>query len=602
MSVVPAGREAPHSPSAALGRAWLAALLLVILVLYLYPLAATRAHLGPSPLPPLFAPDLYLYLNVSNLQAVGQHVVANPWYGLPAPEAASGYGKFGLSFRVFRGLLHLLGNSWWIAVALWTALWTFLICLAVVWLLRRLLPEGSGLLLGVSTALLLLVDLRALPSLPSAWLHLPSLRGFEGLAVPYVRSFFPQVVIPLVLVYVGLQMSVLRERRWKVWLGMGAIQWLAFVVFPYAMLLMAVTTGIILLLGLLARRLQLGYAQFAGFGALCALLDAAYLVHLGSGGVSAGPLIALQPALLLHLLLSKTLGLVVLVTALVCVVRAEQAEVKWTLVSLGSATVLLLLGEGVLSPALQISHHTLYFVHTVVGIQLAYLLGALYPAAARRVPRIRWAAAILLAGMLLHGALVARGNYRTFLTFNQAQKEEANILVPLNLQADDLVIADARYVDDTSCWLPLVSRARVLFCRNAEFALAPEELESVQDRRLAFYLYFSGWDEARVSQLLSPEMPSSQQDFLSLTQERLALEGPERAAALAALKSRLLPALASIENRDPAAQQFLRQSNRVVVIYQAEDPTFSRARLESYFQITGQQQVGNSVLLWCKPL
>jgi hypothetical protein len=578
--------------------------LFAILVLYLYPLLATRAHLGPSSLPPLFAPDFYFYLSASDLQTVAPHTVANPWYGVPVPEAATGYGKFGLSFVLFGGLRHLLGNSWWAAVAVWTALWTLLIYLAAVWLTRRLMPKESGLLLlGLSTALLMLVDLHTLPALLSAWLHLPTLHGFEVLTLPYVRPFFPQVVTPLVLAYVGLQIDALGDRRWKPWLLMAGVQLLAFALFPYAMLLMAVTTGTTLLMAQLTRRLRPGYVQIAGFGVLCALLDAAYLLHGGSRAVSTGgPMVALQPALLLHLAFSKTLWFVVVLTALVCLLRAERAEVRWTLVSLGGATALLLVADGVLSPGLQVAHHTLYFVHTVLGIQLAYLLGALYPSAVRRVPRIRWAAGGFLIGILLHGALAAHGNYRAFLPFNQAQKEKADILLLLNLQADDLVIADARFVDDTSCWLPLLSRARVLFCRNAEFALVPEDENRVQRLRQALYLYFAGRDPAWVDQVLSPAGDPSEQNFLSLTLERLVLEGPQRASALASLKSLVDSRLTLVEQGDPSARLLFGSSRRILVLDRAGDPVFARSRLARYLRVEQEERRGDYVVLWCRKI
>ena len=603
MSAPTAGRDAQSSSPAAPGYGWLAALLLVILVLYLYPLAATRAHLGPSPLPPLFAPDLYCYLNLSNPQTVAPHVVANPWYGLPVPEAATGYGKFGLSFVLFGVLRRLLGGSWWAAVAIWTALWTLLICLAAVWLLRRLLPQGNGMLLGLSTALLLLADLHTLPALLAAWLHLPSLRGFEGVALPYARSFFPQVAIPLVLAYIGLQVDALQKRRWLSWLGMAAVQGLAFVLFPYAMLLMAGITGLVLLLALLARRLQPSYAQIAGFGLLCALLDAAYLFHGGAGAISAGgPLVVLDPALLLHLLLSKTLWLVLVVTALVGLLRAERPEVKWTLVSLGGTTALLLLADGVISPALQIANHGLYFVHTTLTLQLAYLLAMVYPALLRRIPRLRWALPVFLVLILADGALTAHGNYRALLPFNQVQKDKAGILVSLDLQPDDMVIADARFVDDTGCWLPLLSRARVLFCRDAEFALLRADEDRVQRLRQALYLYFAGRDPAWVDQVLSPAGDFSEQNFLSLTLERLDLEGPQRAEALASLKALIDSRLALVEQGDPAARLMFGDFRRIVVLDRADDPLFERSRIAKYLRIEREERRGDYVLLWCKPI
>lgn len=605
MSASTQGKDALPAPSGPPGRGWLAALVLVLVVLalYLYPLAATRAHLGPSPLPPLFAPDLYCYLSLSNPQAVAPHVVANPWYGLPVLEAATGYGKFGLSFVLFGGLRHLLGNSWWATVALWTALWTLLICLAAIWLLRRLLPQKDGLLICLGTALLLLVDLHTLPGVLAAWLHLPSLRGFEGVALPYARSFFPQVAIPLMLAYVGLQVDALQKRRWMPWLGMAAVQWLAFVLFPYAMLLMAGITGLILLLALLTRRLQPGYAKIAGFGLLCALLDVAFLFHGGAGAISGGgPLVALDPALLLHLLLSKTLWLVLVVTALVGLLGAERAEVKWTLVSLGGATALLLLADGVISPAFQIANHGLYLVHTTLALQLAYLLAMVYPALQRRIPRLRWALPVLLVLILANGVLTAQGNYRALLPFNQVQKDKASILISLDLQPDDLVIADARFVDDTSCWLPLLSRGRVLFCRDAEFALAPADEDRVQRLRQALYLYFAGRDPAWVDQVLSPAGDFSEQNFLSLTLERLVLEGPQRASALVSLRTLVDSHLTLVEQGDPSAKLLFGSFHRILVLDRADDPVFTRSRIAKYLQIEREERRGDYVLLWCKPI
>src|SRR5579859_5994067 len=67
---------------------------LVVISFYLYPTLRTRVELGPMPLAPVFAPDLSMYLNLSEMPAAGEGRILNPYYRIPVPANGSGYLKF----------------------------------------------------------------------------------------------------------------------------------------------------------------------------------------------------------------------------------------------------------------------------------------------------------------------------------------------------------------------------------------------------------------------------------------------------------------------------------------------------------------------------
>ena len=210
-----------------------------------------------------------------------------------------------------------------------------------------------------------------------AWIHLPSLQGFETIGLAYARPFFSQLPAPLLLAYLGLQMSLLlRAQRFRIWAGMGLVQLLAFAIFPYATLMMAGITIAATVWLIVARIRLVPWRSLIAYGAFCATVDLLYLLHGSHATELQGqPSIShLELEVLPHLIggMWIILGFLTLATALV---RALPAEVKWPLVGLGLTNMGLLLGD-VFDNSLSISHHAGYFVHTTVAVLLTFILSA----------------------------------------------------------------------------------------------------------------------------------------------------------------------------------------------------------------------------------
>src|SRR5438477_12010817 len=77
--------------SVSIGKVFLVLIVAFILVTYAYPALRTSAATGSRQLPPLHAPDLSLYLNISRLTSPSPGLIVNPYYGIAVPSGASGH-------------------------------------------------------------------------------------------------------------------------------------------------------------------------------------------------------------------------------------------------------------------------------------------------------------------------------------------------------------------------------------------------------------------------------------------------------------------------------------------------------------------------------
>jgi hypothetical protein len=218
-------------------------LLLVIIAIYIYPFIATWITIGIVKLPPLFAPDLYRYLNITRLETINPHYLVNPWFGNIVPKSdIIIYDRFGLPIKLFSILSYTIGDNLVLNLFIWHMFWTILIFLSFIWFFKTLNPKYNFniLMLGLST--LLLIDLTSLQTIFSAWINLPSLDGFQKVRLPYMRTFFPQVSIPLIFCYLSLLIKVLKEQTLFKWLILLFIQLLTLISFPYATIMLLGTT------------------------------------------------------------------------------------------------------------------------------------------------------------------------------------------------------------------------------------------------------------------------------------------------------------------------------------------------------------------------
>ena len=579
-------------------------MILLVLGIYSYPAIKTTATTGSRALPPISAPDLSLYLNISNIKASSSAGALDPYYGAVVPVARMGYLKFRVAFLLFGHLNTLLhGNFWW-SLFLWNLFWWGLLCTLALWSFQQFLPDRSSEVTLMGVALLMFFNFGVVQGQLAAWLHPLSLHGFQSLGLPYIRPFFPQIPIPFVILYLGLQIKALQKGTWWFWTTMGLTQFLAFTIFPYAMLIMAGATAVGVFGLLISKVNPVRWRALSIYAVACTASDFLFFFH-GSGVARTGApgqdsLIHLQLSLLRHRIGGMWLMLAAL-TVLVFLVRDSAPEVRWSLVGLGLSNLFLLAGDVVFSEtALQMSHHGGYFVQLTATFLLIFLVSTGFRYLAERGRAWRFVSAAFIAVLFVNGMLIAQATYRSALPANMEQAALTRFLQSDPPEADDLVIARSLFVDDDCAWVPLVSPSHVLFCRNAQVLLSPVQNQQVQRFRQALYLYFTGRDSLWVQQILDdPKAVSELTRLMFLGQVTTNME--DRKKGEDAVRSDLIPLLVRAEHDDPGIRFFFLRYQRVLVFDDATNPNFRASRITAYLKIEKQQTFGNLLVMVCSP-
>lgn len=575
-----------------------------ILTVYSYPALRTRADLGAARLPPEFAPDLSLYLNLSSLVTVAPGQVANPYYLVPVPANGSAYLKFRLGAVLFSIWNNVLAGKMWLAMFLWNLFWWGLLCALALSLFDRFVPIHTldEVCIG-GLGLLMLVNVGMAKPLLDAWLHLPSLSGFKSVALqlPFMRAFTPQIPMPLLLGYLGLQMGALRKKGIYHWVGMGVLQLLALSAFPYATLMMAGLTFISVLWQMFSQGWRALPIPLA-YGAACAMADGLFLMR-GSLNIYASHSspFHLQLQLLPHLI-GGTWLLLCLLTVAAVLTKNVLAEVKWPLVGLGATNAVLMLGDSVVpSSVLLLSHHATYFAHTTAAILLTFIASAGLIRLHVRPIRMRIAFGLALGLLALNGIFLSWGAYRTFLPLNRRQANVMHLLSLWNSAEGDLLVARSREVDDVCGWVALTAKRPVLFCTDAEVMLTPQQNRVIHRFRQALYLYLSGKDTGYLRQIVADPNPEGPLYQLGFWAEAVSKSREDQKEGLRSIQTDLLPFLEGVEQHDPATSEFFHHFRRVILIDDLRDPAFFPARLGSFLNLEEQQRLGDWVLIYYTP-
>lgn len=578
-------------------------ILLIVLAIYSYPYLATTRTLQSRQVPFSFAADLSLYLNLGQLGSSRLQPAVNPYYGSPMQLGLFGYLTFDLAFRVFGWLQNIVGHNLWWTVLIWNWLWWAVIFAGALWFFRLALFEKASSVLWLGIGLLFFFNFGVLKSLLVAWLHLPSLDGFEALSLPYIRVFFPQIPVALLLLYLALQIRWLRSSKWYDWAGLWALQAVALAMFPYATLVMAGSTFVVLL-GCFSPALPgVRLKAIIPYAVACAAIDCMFLLHRMTRGTQDSQLsfVRFRPSHLFDLT-GGSMILLLLLGLLTLVLRpVGSRETKWTIVGLGSSTALLMLADVVAAPSLLMSSHGGYFLHCTVTLQITYLLSGLWMRLERFRPWMRPAFLTAIFLVTVNGALLAFGNYRSSLPQNREIRELAQAVGSVQIDERDLIIARADTVDDLCSWVPLLSRATVLFCRSAQYELSDSERRGFHRLRQAFYLYFTGKDTRWVDGVISDPAALTAQDRLAFAGEINPSDKETLLTGKREIAAELIPRLAEVEGRQGRARDFFSSYARVLLVDHATHPNFVKERLLEYLSIDSEHKLGDFVLLWCRP-
>ena len=576
-------------------RRWIAylALTAAILSIYSYPALRTAHATGSRRLPSVSAEDLGLYLSLSRIEKDAGGTPIEPYYGLRAPANAAGFFKFRLGPILFGILTDLFGGRMWPALFVWNIFWWGFLCLSAIWLFERFLPRASVELVLAGAALLSLIEVSKIRVLIPAWMHLPSLSGFEQFGLAYIRPFIPQIVVPLLLCYLGLQIRALQKKRALDWVGMAFLQFFALAAFPYATLIMVGVTAVAGMWYLLSDSSKRAWRVLLTYFLLCACADVVFLLH-GQGSFRTGTpgqssFIHFQPALL-PLIIGKLWVLMAILVIATAVTRKLEPEVRYPLLGLGLSTMLLLFGDAVVPQrVLFLTDHAGYFVHPTIVILIVFLVSCHTPRREGVAAFLSWAEIAVVAIYLVTGLFLAKASYQAYLPRNIEQADIGIWLGNGKVGPQDLVLAR----DEACTWVPLLSPSRVLFCRVAQCLLAPEQNRDVQRLREVLYLYFIGKD----GQWLEHTTQFERYGFYYET----SATGEDLNTQVRGVRAEMRPLFEQVERGDPAIRQYFQSFRRIWVVQDAANPTFVDARLGSYMDLKERERVGSLVITSATP-
>ncbi|MGH9529679.1 MAG: hypothetical protein ACRD2S_07160, partial [Terriglobales bacterium] len=327
-------------------------------------------------------------------------------------------------------------------------------------------------------------------------------------------------------------------------------------------------------------------------------LDGLYLLVAGAGH-SHGNL-KLSPGFYPHQILPSIRPYVVVLFAVAAVAMLSRVSAAGRAVAAGAAIASGLLGfVNVIVP--QESLMLIHFNYVNAITTWLALFVIIWPLLERRSRR--WLP-VIAASVAVVAALEGCANYAANLEFNQLQRAAVEEVEQMHLTSADTVLAPANMSDDISCWIPLISPAKVAFTRDAENVLPWDGIYGEQAVRQAFYLEVTGHSYEWLSVLTEPgstrPIPGSFTLFGEQGYLGSALEA-ERTRGRFLVRQRLLPAMKTVEDDPNIAQFIFFGSQRVVVIDDDHMPNFVRSELTKWIDIVSERHNNGISVIVGKP-
>lgn len=573
-------------------------LVLATLALYGAPWIASAISTG-FVLPPAFSSDFYTYLGFTHIFNIFEIAAHDPWYGMSI-KPQLGHSLFRQAFALFGGLRSIfhLGDA--ATSILWCLAWMVLIGRGIWTVLRELLEGADALVLSATTVFLLFFGADSLPAELSAIMHPLNSGARNALTLPFMRMFFPQVSIPVIAFFLINASRAWTTNRWRNYWWMLVLQFVAFVMFPYATVLMILFAGIFVLLNSRQEHSTSRILRFIAIGVVAVVIDYSYLLLANPGGRRGAPTSVAMESILrpdlyqLRHLFGGTLVLLVMGSILLLLPRLRTSP-STLVASLGLANAGMLAADSLVNPSYLVSHHAGYFVQVSLGLGIVFLLHW-------SAQRFRNGAVFktlfvsLLCVSIVNGVVAARATYVSHLAANSQFAAFAKVLQGLQLDSSDLVIAPADLVDDSSAVVPLVSSAKVLFARNAEILLDDQQ-RSEHAQRQAIYLYLSGRDADWVQGAIrQKEIPVA---VLSLKDAFQIHEPGKRSEVETSVHNRLFPTLLKLQHENKS--ELLESYKRVAILDSAATPKFDDTRINSLLSVSADRQIDGIHVRVCKP-
>jgi hypothetical protein len=572
---------------------YLACLVCSILI-YELPYFLTLLKTGWTPLSPVLNMDQFLYLNLSCIRHASATEVVNPWYGDRVPVSAVAYLRFPVTFLLFR-VTHWFLRSWTAAMLVWASIWAGLTFAAGAFCLNSLFPDSDRRLTAIGAFGLLV--LQSPLTYAAEIVRLPSPTGFLELLLPFSRFAFPQVIVPVVLSYWGLQVRALRSgSKWNL-VGMALMQLGACAAFPYILPVIALGTAITI--ATVHRRrseIALSRAAVFVFAVACGVLDIGYLVLAGLGKADGNIQFALQFRREMILPSFRPYVLLLVLGATLALISRTSLASRATVAGLALSNALCAFSGVFFPPSTQMLNHVNYVLTLTTWLPLMVAGWAIL----EKFGHLRMALTVVLAVTALWESFAT---YRANLPVNTLQAAALAEIEKLALTSEDLVVAPGQFPDDISSWVPLVSPARVLYTPNAECILSLDSIRTEQTSRQALYLTLGGMTPARLTSItesgnLTPLNSLEQHGDRGYHDSPLETD---RLHIGTVLRERLGPLLSRLQSNPTSANPLFSGYERVVVIDSSSAPFFQPSAFAPWLQIEQAYQRNGTRVWVCRP-
>ena len=548
--------------------AYVVLLIACVDLIYAIPYVANWYVLGSSSLPPFQSDDIYFYLIVAAVPHTG--TIVNPWFGNAIEANEVQHLQFSFGLRAF-GMMERL-NPWGATFSLffWNMFWTTAIVVAALWLSWCLELEpfsAPGL-----TVFGIIVFFRGavLAQGLYRWIRTRSFAlGF--IQLPYYRSFYPQIAIPFLLAFVGVLFKAFQQKRRQWWALLAVIQILGMLAFPYTALLMIGMLATAIVLQALRRQ------PFDWLGATLCLAtsiaaDFVFVLIAGGGGSKQPMPLGLDFMLPEHVAFVTSFAILLLTAVTFFLERSSGGRLLGA-TSLGIAFALAIwFGDVFIPRALRVSFHIGYFDDIVFAILVARILAILNRTQTRRW--LRPACAVVAMMLFLYGASASWIAAKSNLPISLAQRELVAVLNKMNAGAGDLIVANANSTVQEGQWLPLVTRAQVLFNSYAQ-PFVPRAHEEIYWFRFAALAHTLGNNSDELARrYANPELAAA---LIGPRDWDLA-SGRHRRDIIESSKQSFLDQLTRVESAGTYCR-VLRSYRRVFIVEQATEMPFSRPQL-----------------------
>jgi|GEM_PF-6681689 len=556
---------------------------LLMVGIYILPFLLSYSYVKMGPLPLDFSSDVYLYLNYTLLHPSNDGFVMNPWYHVLVPAEQLTYLKYGL-LNLFSALNAMLSHNLALTLVVWNAVWSLITFLTAFLLFKRISGADNiwALIFGVS--LLFFFQISALPTYLHGWAHFPGVDFFSSALLPLQRTFFPQLAIPLLLLYLYFLIDAFETGKIYQWPILFIVQFIAFINFPYNTVLMGMTTLLYIIFLFFAKK-RLPWRAIVIFGIAVIAADLFYLLH---GSVSSNDterhtsIIEFNISVIKEILGGTTMALLIL-SFLTLLIQAKNRYIKFALSSLGFGLFLLLFCDVFIKSKAQLTHHFFYFINPVISILLFYTLvkTSVYIKKYRQV-----LFAIGTFFLVSTGVLITYAQTQKSLSDNIRNSFIIESLKKIDPTKNDLIIAPANNVNDVATWIPLIAPSEVLFSRNSEYLLPNSEKgHEIYWKREAIYLYLKGVDSKKLHQILFETHNDNAIKKIIMVGQRFDLDSEERNIILEDVFRKISYWLNIFEEHPQTLKDFFSKYDRIIVIEKPTGPKFSSL---SYFTDIGK--------------